>query len=137
MSSYRHDCAAVDAAFDEFLTMLAAAADEQAGERRTGVSDHDRGRAYLAQLTETFDSESLGGWEDRWVGGRRLSSDKEVAQVRAARAALATLTMAVEVSGGMIANACVACGARSDHRYCVECARELNLEAYDNPRHKA
>jgi hypothetical protein len=135
-----HDCSALDAAFEHFLVELAALQDEIRGRQRADeISPRDWGAASLREMAAGGDgladlraqlARSLG------VGSRRLD-----AYHRQIRALMAALDLVLAAYGGQLADlaqaGCTTCGRATGRHYCEDCARDLNLETYDNPARAA
>jgi len=143
-----HNCAAVDVALDAFLVELALYHEGVLGHERTpGVSDREQGINYLRQMAA--EASSYAQLRDeveatfrsslfKLQGGYApfLEKRREIGVLSVAFDLLMTLCADLIDKGGVGQTvACAACGRPSLRRYCDGCARELNLEGYENPHY--
>lgn len=126
------DRAAVEEALEAFLIELANLADESET-RPDGVSDRDRGLAYLGRLADPSDIAWMSITPARFSDGGPFATI-ELHRAKAARGALYALAAALGVAGGAT-GLCTICAKSSARRYCDDCALDRNIESYENPAH--
>lgn len=142
MSGARHDCAAVDAALDELYLALAEIHDSLPGRKRApGADARSWGMFYLREAAADGDSFDLfRAYLERKIyqAINRIVGDPDLdGYQRQVRATLAAFDFVIAALGELpLIEICSTCGLSSTRRYCDECARELNLESYENPLHQ-